>query len=249
MHVDHPIHRDYAFYHLGRLSDFLGTGDLAAYAHELAATQQPMRDLEVAVKDVESFRRKSWDCVFDLGLYRVVLYALTRELRPAAFVETGVLHGITSNFILSALGINGSGMLVSVDYPSYFETGPSNADGYDDTLPPGKQPGWVIPPNNRPRWRLVLGRSVDVLPELFAEIPRVDLFVHDSEHTYATMWNEFSLAWNKLEPGGVLIADNVDTNAAFFDFCRSVQRAPLLFPEATNTTTARNSLRFGLIPR
>ncbi|MGZ6987181.1 MAG: class I SAM-dependent methyltransferase [Ilumatobacteraceae bacterium] len=241
------LHRDYTFYHLGRLSEFLGTGDLAVHAHELEASPRPLRDLESAVRDVEFFRRKAWESIFDLGLYRITVYALTRELKPAAFVETGVLHGITSNFILNALRLNGAGTLISIDYPSYFESGPTNADGYNDTLPPGKEPGWAIPPDNRERWKLIIGRSADELPKTFAELPRLDLFVHDSEHTYTTMWNEFRLAWEKLEMGGVLISDNVDANASFFDFCRKVQRSPLLFPEANSAMTARGTLRFGLI--
>ncbi|MCU1283370.1 MAG: class SAM-dependent methyltransferase [bacterium] len=243
------LHRDYTFYHLGRLSSCLGAsaGDLAVYAHELIDAPRPLRDLEAAVKDVAFFRRKSWESILDLGLYRIALYVLTRALKPAAFVETGVLHGITSNYILHALRLNGSGRLVSIDYPSYFESGPTNADGYNDTLPPAKEPGWVIPLDNREHWQLVIGPSADALPKVLAELPRLDLFVHDSEHTYATMWNEFGLAWEKLAAGGVLISDNIDANDAFSGFCRKVQRTPMVFPEANSAATARGPARFGVI--
>src|SRR5262249_49777852 len=52
----------------------------------------------------------------DAGLARAV-WCLTRHLRPRHVVETGVLHGVTSRFILEALERNGIGYLWSIDLP------------------------------------------------------------------------------------------------------------------------------------
>lgn len=47
---------------------------------------------------------------------------------------------------------------------------------------------------------------------------QVDLFLHDSEHTYATMLFEFEIAWPYIRSGGYLVVDDVIWNQAFADF-------------------------------
>lgn len=235
--------------YLKRMEEHVGTGPLLGYLRELTDSREVLDALEQAVRDVDFFRTKRWESVFGLGLYRIVNYVLVRALRPAVFLETGVLHGLTSSFILAAVVRNGAGRLISIDYPSYFETGPANADGYGDTLPPGKEPGWVIGERYRSYWRLVLGKSLDEMPKLFREDPMIDIFLHDSEHTYATMSGEMNLAWERLSTGGVLVCDNINSNDAFPDFCRRVGRAPLLFPEGIDAAAANTDYRFGLIRR
>jgi predicted O-methyltransferase YrrM len=42
--------------------------------------------------------------------------------------------------------------------------------------------------------------------------------MHDSLHTYKNMKMEFELVWPRLSPGGVLIADDIEGNAAFHEF-------------------------------
>jgi len=66
---------------------------------------------------------------------------LTRLIKPNFFIETGVLHGLTSSFILEAIAKNERGKLLSIDYPSYFNQVPVNDDGYYDNLSKGKEPG------------------------------------------------------------------------------------------------------------
>jgi len=53
----------------------------------------------------------------------------------------------------------------------------------------------------------------------------VDLFVHDSLHTYHNMSFEFESIWGYLRPGGVLVADDVGLNDAFLDFAAKVNPA------------------------
>ncbi len=111
-----------------------------------------------------------------------------RELRPAVFIETGVLHGMLSAFVLEAMRVNGHGRLISIDLPSYPESGPANVDGYQGMLPPGRQPGWLVPDELRDRWDLRLGRSLELLPAAIADAAgELDVFLHDSDHTHETM--------------------------------------------------------------
>lgn len=139
-------------------------------------------------------------------------YALCRAQRPQIVIETGVGYGVTSAFLLQALAANGSGGLWSIDLPPLGE-------GADI------QSGCLVPKPLRARWHLLRGRTRRVLPQLLSELPQVDLFLHDSLHTYRNMLWEFQSAWTKLKPGGVLISDDVAMNKAFEDFAAQTQPA------------------------
>ncbi len=235
--------------YLGALEQYLAAGPLVMYLHELLEDRTLLDSFERAVRDVDFFRTKRWASVFELGFYRIANYVLARALKPGIFMETGVLHGLTSGFILAALARNGDGRLISIDYPSYYETGPVNQDGYNDTLPPGLEPGWVIREDDKSRWQLVIGKSVDEMPKVLEDNPQIDIFLHDSEHTYETMWGEFNLAWGRLRPGGVLVCDNICSNDAFGDFCSRVDRRPLLMAGELRAAGSDCEPRFGLIQR
>jgi predicted O-methyltransferase YrrM len=84
----------------------------------------------------------------------------------------------------------------------------------------------MVPPELRDRWQLVLGRSQDALPPLLERLAGIDLFMHDSEHSYECMSFEFASAWSALRPGGVLIADDVNVNSAWGEFTSEVGREP-----------------------
>jgi predicted O-methyltransferase YrrM len=211
---------------------------------ELTLDRALLDHIEDAVRDVETFRTKAWVTILELGVYRFAVYALIRGLRPRMAVETGVLHGLTSLFMLEALRRNGAGVLHSVDLPSYYESGPANQDGIHDLLPPGRQPGWIIGSGYAPHWRLHLGASRDVLPALSADAAELDFFLHDSEHTLETMSLELEWAWEHLGQGGVLMCDNVDYSTAFFTLCRRVGRIPFV---VAHTPTDR--IKFALIQK
>jgi hypothetical protein len=58
------------------------------------------------------------------------------------------------------------------------------------------------------------------LPKLLASIGEIDIFFHDSKHTYEHMFFEFEAAFQRLRLGGVLASDDISWNSAFFEFCR-----------------------------
>jgi predicted O-methyltransferase YrrM len=217
-------------YFLGRLSSLLGGRDLLAYLGELHESPLPGQFEEIVAGEAR-FETKRFDSIWQLRLYRIWVYCLVRALRPAVFVETGVLHGMTSAFVLEALRVNGDGgRLVSIDLPSYAESGPANVDGYTGVLPPGREPGWLVPEALRAAWELLLGPSLEVLPGVLEREGSIDVFLHDSDHTHETMSGEFALAWSALREGGALIADDSTDNTAFAELCARVGREPLLFP-------------------
>ena len=135
-----------------------------------------------------------------------VIYAIVRALKPKTFVETGVQTGVSTYFILSALERNNYGLLHSVDIR--------------ETLDDGKKVGWLVPDELKHRWEFSHGDSLKVVPEMLSELEMVDIFMHDSLHTYEHMSFEFRTAWEYLHEGGVLITDDIDQNRAFKDFIK-----------------------------
>lgn len=141
-----------------------------------------------------------------------LLYVICRMLQPRIVVETGVANGFSSASILRALEDNGVGELYSIDL--------HYRDGV--TIPVGKELGWVVPEHLKYRWRLLLGEGFKVLPRFLNELGTIDVFLHDSRHTYRTMMKEYTIVWPYLREGGLLLSDDVELNDAFLDFCDEV---------------------------
>ncbi len=129
-------------------------------------------------------------------------YLACRYLRPRVVVETGVAYGVTSTYILAALEDNDYGELHSIDLPPL-------------ALDATAHVGYFIPPELRSRWKLNLGPAKKLLPEVLERTKPIDLFVHDSLHTYSHMKWEFGMALSALRPRGLLISDDIDGNRAF----------------------------------
>jgi predicted O-methyltransferase YrrM len=139
----------------------------------------------------------------------MVLYAICRKLKPDIVVETGVSSGVSSSYFLCALEASGQGELYSIDLPWSVGAGE-------------RQSGWLIPDYLRHRWHLNLGKSSDKLAPLLEKLEEIDIFLHDSDHSYRNMRWEFETAWARLRAGGLLLSHNIDSNSAFADFGRSI---------------------------
>lgn len=164
----------------------------------LARVEEETRRLLGRIRPEDPFRPR-WAA--DSLLARCC-YLFCRLLQPSVVVETGVAYGVSSAFILSALEVNGGGTLHSVDLPPLRRE-------YERFW------GIAVPEGFKGRWRLHRGASGRVLPRLLEETGPVDLFVHDSLHTLWNMRREFEAVWPHLRPGGALLADDVERNAAF----------------------------------
>jgi len=147
-----------------------------------------------------------------------LLYAICRLTLPQVVLETGTGHGFSSSYILRALEDNGKGELYSLDL--HYRDGVS--------VPVGKEPGWAIPKNLTHRFNLVLGESTRELPRLLKELGTVDIFLHDSRHTYGTMIREYQIVWPHLREGGFLLSHDVKDSDAFLDFCDRTGRDPVV---------------------
>jgi predicted O-methyltransferase YrrM len=142
------------------------------------------------------------------------LYLLVRAARPQVVVDTGVLYGGSSSHILAALEQNGAGTLHSIEL------------GRDRREPPHD---YFVPADLRQRWTLTIGDSRRELPALLDRLGTIDMFHHDSLHTWDHMTWEFETAYPHLRPDGLLASDDIHGAAtlrellrenAFPAFCR-----------------------------
>lgn len=146
-----------------------------------------------------------------------LLYVMVRQFKPNVVVETGVSAGISSAYILQALEDNNNGQLHSIDYPNHTMS-------TEHCLPKNKESGFVVPNNLRKRWMLYIGKSKDLLDPILTKVGDIDMFVHDSEHSYQNMYFEYNKVWKYIRDGGFLLSHDINDNAAFKDFTKLVNK-------------------------
>jgi len=131
------------------------------------------------------------------------LYGLARWLRPAVVVESGGFIGMSSAFILKALA----------------DENIAAAKLYSIELSGDCEQGALVPDELRSSNRLIpmQGRIEDFLKR--DQLPRpIDMFLHDSSHSFRHMLWEFRQFWPRLRNGGLLVSHDVQMNAAFPEF-------------------------------
>lgn len=144
------------------------------------------------------------------------LFALCFHMRPVNVVETGVHHGVSSAFILAALQKIG-GRLYSIDLPNAEYQTDKGKLHRDTLLLP--EPGFLVPDRLKANWKLELGDTRVKLQALLNSIDKLDIFHHDSMHTYEHMTFEYETAWPRLSHNGLLLSHDVEWCSAFADFC------------------------------
>ncbi|PYK51648.1 MAG: hypothetical protein DME20_01180 [Verrucomicrobia bacterium] len=132
------------------------------------------------------------------------LYGLTRWLRPAVVVESGGFIGMSSAFILKALADEEltKAKLYSIEWSEECEHGALIPEELRSAS------GGFVP---------MRGKVEDLLKR--DQLPRcIDMFLHDSSHSYRHMLWEFRQFWPRLCDGGLLVSHDVQMNAAFSEF-------------------------------
>lgn len=159
-----------------------------------------------------------------------ILYFLVRKLKPKIVLETGVAAGESTGFILKAIKDNGIGKLYSIDLPFQWYIYGKN-ELHLDSLPSGKMPGYLVPENLKKNWHLILGNTYDQLPKLCSKLKKIDIFMHDSEHTDKTMMFEYNAAWPFIKGGGLLLSDDVSYTKAFNKFSKEKKVKNIIFKD------------------
>ena len=150
---------------------------------------------------------------------RRALYAITRLLKPAVTVETGVGSGVSTTFILSALR---TGVLHSIDLGIKY--------GEEKEEYPV---GFLIPERLKAKWHFHRGDAKALLEPLLDNLGDIQLFYHDSRHTYTHVYFELKCAWEHMKRG-ILLVDN-------FEFTR----APEAFAARVGAPVVKLSSRAG----
>lgn len=151
------------------------------------------------------------------------IYALIRSKKPEIVIETGVGPGMSSAFILKAIQRNGHGKLYSIDLPGFDKQYyPKIGKHFDTHVPDHWNVGWAVPSELKPFWELIIGDSKIELPKLVAWLTKVDVFLHDSLHTWDHMMFEYAQVWPYLSGGGILMSHDTKRawSLAFCDFCK-----------------------------
>jgi len=138
---------------------------------------------------------------------RLGWYALVRAVQPDHVVETGTDLGLGSCVIAAALLRNGHGRLTTID------TDPEA--GYLIGKP------WENVIDNRS------GNSLDIL----GGVTDVDMFLHDSLHTYEHESAEIVAIEPNLATGAIVLSDNAHESPACAEFAERTGRHYLFFKE------------------
>lgn len=156
-------------------------------------------DLQLSIQDNEARSPipSRYDSTSELA---TVIYTACKLFQPKIVVETGVARGATTAIILKALNENGIGHLHSVDLPAL-------SWGYKEHI------GELVPQDLQSCWSLRLGPAIHVLSSLLRDLDGIDIFIHDSAHSYHSQKMDYELALAYFSPGGILISDDVKNNA------------------------------------
>ncbi len=134
------------------------------------------------------------------------LYLAVSISKPKTVFETGVGPGTSTSAILKALP--NESKLVSFDLGVKY--------GNADEMPVG----FVIPEDLKNKWKLVLGDSTVTLPRELKIYKNIEMFFHDSTHTYDHVSFELNTVFPYLSKNFIIVVDNYDWTDAPKDFAK-----------------------------
>lgn len=172
-----------------------------------------VKELEENIKKTGHMESEAWTEGWKRGISYTsgrFIYNFIRKTKPRRVLETGVAKGVSTSYILSGLRTNRVGFLVSVDI--------------------NEKTGFLVNDILKDRWLLLRGQTRNVLPTVM--VNNLDLFLHDSDHSYDNMMFEYKWAHTKLKIGGVLLSHDINKNNAMFDFSRKTEEELFFIPSS-----------------
>jgi len=155
--------------------------------------------------------------------WREFLFIIVRAVKPNIMIETGSFDGLSTAFILLAMAKNNKGTLFTIDLRNPLL--PKDIDA---------EPAWVVPDYLRDRLQLKKGKSSEHLESVIEQVGEVDMFYHDSWHTYVNLMFEYQTVWSALRPGGLLMSEYLpNLNDAFKDFTKDKVNKPIILANDT----------------
>lgn len=223
---------------LEQLSQYLNIEliKIEEYYNELLDDSEFLKEINEQIKVSREFyqnaifKHEELDSIDWLAIQRIILYILVRIYKPSVCVETGVFYGGNSCFILNALRRNNFGELISIDLPS--KQIKSNKRhflvGDKEDIPSELDVGFLIHQSLKERWNLIRGDSLKEIPKI---VKNVDLYIHDSEHSFHFVQNEMSMIWKKLSGNAIIVVDDLDWSNGFYGFCVEKKIYPLIITD------------------
>jgi hypothetical protein len=135
-----------------------------------------------------------------------LLYVITKSKKLEVIIETGVANGLTTNAIMHALTISNSSCALHS-----FDVLPETKKAYTG------EGNWNFHLLNRKKAHKQIVKTV-------MQLPKVDLWVHDSNHGYRWQKFEYQLAFSRLKKGGILISDDIDASPAWGELAKTLFR-------------------------
>jgi predicted O-methyltransferase YrrM len=200
--------------------------DVMAEASTVPGFDQVMERKAYVENDLAELGRR-YQSNFVAGWVNLVdaqfLYWIVRQVKPRTIVQTGVSNGLSSAFMMLALAKNGpQGRLRVIDLPHVFDPADpawtQTGALHGVVIPQGKSSGWMVPDIYRDRFAVEIGDAKVLLPPLLDRLGEIDMFFHDSDHTYDHMMFEFDEVMRKLAPNGIIVADDISWNESLWDF-------------------------------
>lgn len=187
------------------------------YLKDLEEDSKFLNKINEKIRSNMFFNKREFNSIYDFSVYRNFLYLIIRYIKPKKVVETGVLHGLTTAWILKALEDNKMGKLISIDlkrsdWPKYFKNkkmGPGYQ--FDMDFPEEEDAGWIVPDYLKNKWKLNYGPSSMYIKK----IKNIDLFIHDSDHSYKNVKFEVETVLKNNKSSFVVI-DNCNWNSYIF---------------------------------
>jgi predicted O-methyltransferase YrrM len=135
------------------------------------------------------------------------------KFRPSRVVETGTANGASARAILKAF--------------EKFDL--SNSELFSIDIDDRVATADLI---SNQQFHFVKIKSAKDFKNSLDSLGEIDLFYHDSDHSYTNQMFEYVNAWEILsEKNGCLISDDINWSNAFLDFCRRVNRIPQILAD------------------
>lgn len=77
--------------------------------------------------------------------------------------------------------------------------------------------GFFVPDDLRDRWWLIRGDAIEELHKHGSSLAPVDVFYHDSKHTYEFIWDEVEAVRPYMCNGGLVACEDIDGMTVWSD--------------------------------
>ena len=143
----------------------------------------------------------------------LTLYYIVKKEKPRLVLETGVSTGYSTKIILEALNKNQNGRLVSTDICHDV--------------------GQLVKGMDISRWQLELVGKGQTFKDIVDKHSSIDVFLHDSDHSYENMKYEFDCVKNKVKK--YILSDDVEVNMSFMELAKELNKKPIFIPSVLKT--------------